>query len=153
MFESVSNGFCPKEAPFIFLPLTYYKGGVAKLTWSWVTDIKIPRHTFYFINIIMDINHWTFQGDRSVGVAITSIHFFLRWGHLTWSGNLPLSDLGLNFSHVRKRCISRCAKNGRAPRLTFLDISENPEGGIQTPPPPLLGMARVNIASIYLHCG
>ena len=42
MFESVSNVFCPKETPFIFLPLTY-NGEVAKLTWPWVTDIKIPR--------------------------------------------------------------------------------------------------------------
>ena len=31
MFESVSNGFLPKEAPFIFIPLTY-NGEVAKLT-------------------------------------------------------------------------------------------------------------------------
>ena len=38
MFESASNGFLPKEAPFIFLPLTY-NGAVAKLTWPWVTDM------------------------------------------------------------------------------------------------------------------
>ena len=31
MFESVLNGFRAKEAPFIFLPLTY-NGEVAKLT-------------------------------------------------------------------------------------------------------------------------
>ena len=46
MFESVSNSFISKEALFNFLPLTY-NGEVAKLTWSWVTDIKITRHTFY----------------------------------------------------------------------------------------------------------
>ena len=32
MYESASNDFLPKEAPFIFLPLTY-NGEVAKLTW------------------------------------------------------------------------------------------------------------------------
>ena len=39
---SVSNGFRPREAPFNFLPLTY-NGEVAKLSWPWVTDIKVAR--------------------------------------------------------------------------------------------------------------
>ena len=35
----------------------------------------------------------------------------LRWGHLTWPGDMTLSDLDLKFSqHVRKRCMNRCAK-------------------------------------------
>ena len=42
---SVSNGF-PKGVPFIFLPCLIPTGEVAKLTWPWVTDIKIPRYTF-----------------------------------------------------------------------------------------------------------
>ena len=46
MFESVSNVFCPKEAPFNFLPFTY-NGEVAKLIWPSVTDIIISRWTFY----------------------------------------------------------------------------------------------------------
>ena len=44
MFESVSNDFLPKEESFIF-PIHF--GKVAKLTWPWVTDIKILRYKFY----------------------------------------------------------------------------------------------------------
>ena len=112
MFESVSNGFLPKETLFIFLPLTY-NGEVAKLTSPWVTDIQIPRYTF--IDTGTNTNRWKFGGDRAFGVAMTSIQTFLRWGHLTWPGDLTLRDMGLKFSQlVRKRCLNRHAKNGGA---------------------------------------
>ena len=53
MFESVSNGFLPKETPFIFLPLTY-NGEVAKLTWfgSHISQFR----DIHFVNTGMDIN-------------------------------------------------------------------------------------------------
>ena len=36
----------------------------------------------------------------------------MRWGHLTWPGDLTLCDLGLKFSqHLRKRC-RQSGKNG-----------------------------------------
>ena len=53
--RNVSNGFLPKEAPFIFLPLTY-NGEVAKLTWPWVIDIKI--RDIHFIDTVTAINRW-----------------------------------------------------------------------------------------------
>ena len=42
---------------------------------------------------------------------MTSIQFFMRWDHLTWPSDLTLRDLSLKFSHVRKRCMIRCARN------------------------------------------
>ena len=95
MFESASNDFLPKEAPFIFLPLTY-NGELEKLTWPWVTDIKIPRYTFYTY-WYTDINCWKFQGDRSFGVALTSIQTFseVRSLDVTWWPDLewPESEI------------------------------------------------------------
>ena len=46
MLESVSNGFRTKQAPPIFLPLTY-NGEVTKLTWPWVTAISKFRDTHF----------------------------------------------------------------------------------------------------------
>ena len=55
----------------------------------------------HFLDAVTDINRWKFQGDRSFGVVMTSIQtFFLRWGHLTWPGDLTLSDLGLKFHNM-----------------------------------------------------
>ena len=84
MFESVLNGFCPKETPFIFLPLTY-NGEVAKLTWPWVTDIKIPRYIFYrywYGYQSLEVSRWS----RAFGVAMTSIQTFsgVRWLDVIW---------------------------------------------------------------------
>ena len=53
------------------------------------------------------------QGDQPFGVAMTSIQTFsdVRSLDVTWSpGDVTLSDLGLKFSHVRKRCMNMCAK-------------------------------------------
>ena len=51
----------------------------------------------------------------------------MRWGHLTWPGDLTLRDLGLKFSqHVRKRCMIRCAGQSGKNRKG---------GGSQHPPP------------------
>ena len=109
MFANVEKNVGPKEVPFNFLTLTY-NGVVAKLTWPLVNDIKIIRG-YAVYRSFTHINRWKFQDDRSVGVAMTSIQtFFLRWGPLTWPGNLTLCDLGLKFSHVRKRCMDRCDK-------------------------------------------
>ena len=82
MFESVSNGFRPKEVPFIFLPLTY-NGEVAKLNWCLVTptDIKTPRYTFY--------RYW--YGYQSLIVSRWSVlwcsydeHSNFLWGEVNW---------------------------------------------------------------------
>ena len=54
----------------------------------------------YFIATGTDINRWKFQGYRAFGVAMMSIQFFfLRWGHLTWPG-----DLGLKFLQQVRHC-------------------------------------------------
>ena len=54
MFGSVLNGFCPKEAPFNFLPLIY-NGDVVKLP-----DLGSQIYKFrdyHFIDTVTDINH------------------------------------------------------------------------------------------------
>ena len=81
MFESVKNGFRPKQAPFNFLRLTY-NGEVTKLNWPKVTDIKILRLTFCrYLLLLVGIKPWKMQGNRSVGVATLSIYFL--WGEVT----------------------------------------------------------------------
>ena len=91
MFESVSNGFHPKQAPFIFLH--YRNGEVAKLTWPWVTYIKISRYIFY--RYWYGYPSWKFQGECAFGVAMTSIQTFSEvrsldvtwWPDVWWPGS------------------------------------------------------------------
>ena len=97
------------------------------------------------IPLRIGINCLKFQGDhRSFGVATTSIQFFfLRWGHLTWPGDLTLGDLGPEFlQNVRKRCMNSCAKNGGAPRRRFPAIGEKPEWGCSNTPPARRGLSK-----------
>ena len=125
MFESISNGYRPKEVPFNFPPLTY-NGEDTKLTSPWVTDVKILRYTFYRY----------FYGYQSLKVSRLSIsrysydeHSNCFWGEVTtWPGDLTLNDLGLKFLHVRKTYINS------APWCRFLNICKNLRG-VQTPPP------------------
>ena len=44
---------------------------------------------------------------------------FLRWDHLTWHGDLTLSNMGMKLSHVWKRCMNSCAKTA-----VFLNICD-----------------------------
>ena len=75
----------------------------------------------YFLYNVTDINRWTFEGDRSFGIAMTSIQTFLKWGHLAWPGDLTLSDLGLKISqYVRKRCMNRCAISAKNLRCVYV---------------------------------
>ena len=117
-------------------------------------DLRSPISKFFdihFIDTVACSNRWGFQGNRSVGVALTNIQtFFMRWGHLTWPGDLTLRDLCLKFSHVRKIYMIRCAKNGGTARCRFLTIWKN-GGGSQHPP----SRARVNTNKniIYFRLG
>ena len=131
---SVSNGFLPKEAPFIFLPLPY-NGEVAKLTWPWVTDIKIPRYTFY--------KYW--YGYQSLKVSMWSgiqwsydehSNFFLRWGHLMWPGDLTVSDLGRQkiFHNMCGKDVWAGIIKRRRGAPPFLRYSRKTWGGVKTPP-------------------
>ena len=93
LFERVLNGFLPKEAPLIFLPLTLGEGEVAKLTWPRVTDIKIPRYIFYrswYGYQSLKVSRWS-----GFGVAMTSLQTFSEvrslnvtwWPDLEWPGS------------------------------------------------------------------
>ena len=108
---SVSNGFCPKEAPFIFLPLVYNRGRRIDLT----LGRRYPTYKTCFIDTVTDNNHCKLQGYRSFGVAMTSIQAFseVRSLDMTWWPDLkwPGSEVSQN---VGKRCMNRCAKNGDA---------------------------------------
>ena len=67
------------------------------------TDLRSPiskfRDTHLYFIYITDIHRWKFRGDRSSGVAMTSIKLFARWSDLMWPGDLTLSDLGLKVVH------------------------------------------------------
>ena len=90
-------------------------------------DLRSPISKFRdmrFIDTGTDINRWTFQGDRSFGVAMTNIQTCLT-----------LSDLGPKFSQsMQKRCMNSCTKNGGAPRGRFPAICEKPEWGCSNTP-------------------
>ena len=122
---SVSSvcSFCPKEVPFNFLLLN---GEIEKLTWAWVIDVFKFREK-HFIDAVTDISYRKFKGDQSFGVAMTNIQTFSEVRSL----DVTLSDLGLKFSHARKRCRYNkvCQKvRSCAPPL--------PDGVSTTPPPP-----------------
>ena len=75
MFESVLNVFCSKEAHFIFLLLTYI---IMERSQNW-PDLRSPISKFwdiYFIDTVACSNRWKFQGNRSVGIALTNIQTF-----------------------------------------------------------------------------
>ena len=76
----------------------------------------------------------------------------MRWGHLTWPGDLTLRDLGLKFlQHVRKRCMIRCAKNDGAARRRFWTIWKKPEGGrFSTTPPPAGRRLKHRLSGNYI---
>ena len=89
----------------------------------WYSEVfrGVPRCSFYG-------NCYGYQSlkvsRRSVSQCSYDRHsnFFwaLRWGHLTWPGDLALSDLSLKLSqHVRKESTNKCAKNGSAQRHFF----------------------------------
>ena len=73
MFKSVLNGFVQKRR------LSFFSHS---LIWdrsqNW-PDLRSPISKFpdiCFIDTVTDINRWKFQGNRSVGVALTSIQLF-----------------------------------------------------------------------------
>ena len=99
MFESVSDGVRPKEAHFNSLPLTY-NGEVAKLTWPWVTDIKIPRYAFYgycYVYQSLKVSRWS--ASRCNGSYDEHSNFFrvevtwrnlVTWPWVIWVWNLHM---------------------------------------------------------------
>ena len=100
---------------------------------SW-PDLRSPISKFWDIHSINTVsysNRWKFQGNRSVGVALTNIQTL--WGEVTWldrPGDLTFRDLGLKFSqHVRTRCMIRCAKNRGAQRCRFFFWQSGKNGG------------------------
>ena len=83
MFESVQSDFRPKEAPFNVLPLTC-NGEVSN--WPDVMSLILKFRDIRVIDTGMDIHRSKFQGNRSVGVALTSIQTFydVRSLDVTW---------------------------------------------------------------------
>ena len=75
--------FCAKEAPLIFLPLTY-NGKAAKLAWPLVTDIKNPRyksHRYWYGYQSLKVSRWS--------VIRCSYDEHLNfWCEITWRGLL-----------------------------------------------------------------
>ena len=87
IFESLSNGFLLKQAPFIFSRWLIGYGEVAKLTWPWVIDIKNSEIYILWILVLISIAESFKVIDNSVWLW-RAFKLFLRWGHLTWPGDL-----------------------------------------------------------------
>ena len=64
-------------------------------------NLRSPISKFWdihYLATVTRINYWKFQGNRLVGVAMTSILTFYKVRSLaTWPDDLTLSDLGLIF--------------------------------------------------------
>ena len=107
--------FSSKRDSFHFYPfdLGIPNGEDTTLTWPYVTDIQISRYTF----------HRYRYGYQSLKIARWSVIQCSYDEHRNFSEvrslGVTLSDLGLKFSHVRKRCINRFAENGGALRQTL----------------------------------
>ena len=131
----LKSGFCQKEASLNFLPLTY-NGEVTKLARSQVTDNKIPRYRYTFIDTVTRINHWKFQGDRSVGVAMTSIQPLSEvmsldvtwWPDLEW----PWSDI---FTTYAEKMYEQVCPKQRHSAPSFFKISAKTTTGSKHPGP------------------
>ena len=80
------------------------------------------------------INRWKFQGNHSVGVALTSIQTFYEvmsldvswWPDLAWSG----SEI---FTTYAKNMYDKVCQKRRAQRRHFLAIWKKPEGLSRAP--------------------
>ena len=71
------------------------------------------RLDIHFIDTVTCINRWKFQGNHSVGVDLTSIPTFMRWGHLTCDLTLRDLDLKVSPTHAEKMYDKVCQKRRR----------------------------------------
>ena len=80
---------------------------------NWL-DLRSPISKFWYIHfiaILICINRWKFQGIIQSVKLWRAFKRFMKWGHLTWPGDMTLSDVGLKFlQHMLKGCMNRCAK-------------------------------------------
>ena len=77
-------------------------------------DLRSPKSRFRDIRFICTnalINSWKFYIANLKNVVTRQCLIFLRYDHLTWSGDLTWDDLGLKFSgRVRNWCIKGMQK-------------------------------------------
>ena len=141
MFESVSNGFLPKEASFIFLPLR-------SQNWPDLGSRISKFRDIHFIDTGTYINRWKCRGDRSFGIAMTNIQTFSEvnlldvtwWPDLEWPGS---------FSHVQKRCMNRHTKKRRRGPAPFFRCSRKTWGGGRKNAPPSTAQSIVRWQRYY----
>ena len=91
---SVSNGFRPEEVPFNFLLLTC-NDEVVKLTWPWVTHIKISRYTFYrccYGCQSLNVSRWSVircSYDEHFLLGEVTWRDLVTWPWATWVWHFP----------------------------------------------------------------
>ena len=135
MFESVLNGFRLKEAPFNFLPLTH-NGKVAKLTWLWVTDIKIQKlifHRYCDRYHSLKVSRWSIircRYDEHLTFSDVRSRDVTGWPELEWPG-----------SEIFTICAKKIYEQGwqkrrRSEPLYFRYLRKTREGCSNTPPGP-----------------
>ena len=126
--------FLSKRDVFQFSPI-----GKSERSQNW-SDLRSQIAKFWdiqFIDTTTCINCWKFQGNRSVGVALTRIQTFyevsredtwrnlVAWHWVTWVWN---------YHNICEKCMNRCAWNGGDITPQFFDNLEK--------------LQRVSIASI-----
>ena len=96
---------------------------VTKLAWPLVTDLKIPRYTFYRYCYRCQ-SQKKFQGDRLFRVVMTNIQTFseARSRHVTWWSDLEWHGWEI-FRTCAEKGMNRCAKRSGAPDDAPLEIS------------------------------
>ena len=138
MFKSVSNGFVPKEEPFIFLPLTLVMTLVMERSQIW-PDLGSRISNFRDISFIdtgTNINRWKFQCDQAIGVAMTNIQTFLEvrsldvvwWPDCEWPG----CEI---FTTCAKKMYEQVCQKRRGAAVYEIFVKTLRGGGVKTSPP------------------
>ena len=122
----------PKESPFNFLPLTY--NGDCRIDLA--LGHRCQNSKISILSIVLelrDINRWKFQGDRSVGVLMTSIQPFsvVRSFDVTWWPDLEWPGSEIFTTNAEKMYKQVCQKWRRSAR-PFLKYLRKIWGGVQT---------------------
>ena len=148
---SVSNGFLPKEAPFIFLPWLIMK---RSQNWpdlgSWISTFR----DIHFIDTGTDINCSMFEGDGVFGVAMTSIQTFSEVSSLdvTWWPDLERPRSEIFTTYAEKMYQRLYQKRWCSAPLLFRYLRKTWRGGgVQTPPGPAWVSLRGFVAFYQLR--
>ena len=118
-------------------------------------DLRSPISKFWdihFINTLACSNHWKFQGNRYVSVALRNIQTFYEvraldvtwWPDLAWPG----SEV---FTTCAEKMYDKVCQKRRRVATPFLSYSQKPSWGVFNPPPAGRGLNKrtLHIDDLY----